>query len=343
MADARSYSLETLDYIRHQVIENIEKGEHTQQEIGDMFGITRRAVSKIYSLYKQGGIEAIKIQKRGVKKHSKGLSLEQIEEIKGKINTGTPDVYGLPYFLWTSEAVSQLIKQLTNVEYKPRYIRQLLEQWGYSVQKPVYKAYEQNKQVVETWLKEEFPAIKKQAMKEDAEIMWGDETGMRSDHQAGKSYSIKGKTPVIKRTGQRFSINMISALSNKGKLNFMITEGRINSEVFIEFLEKLIKNQRRKIILIVDGHPLHKSKILKAWLGEKKNRIEIKYLPPYSPELNPDEYLNQDIKTNILGKTRPKNKAELKELVNSFMSDRALDKKQVAKYFHAEHVRYARA
>ena len=164
---------------------------------------------------------------------------------------------------------------------------------------------------------------------------------MRSDHQAGKSYAPKGETPVIKKTGQRFSLNRVSAISHKGHVEFMIPDGTFNGGVFINFLTRLIKHKQNKIFLVVDGHPAHKTKLVKAWLEEHKARIELFFLPPYSPELNAQEYVNQDLKTNITGKKRPINKAQMKSNVEEFMYKRKNDKKQVQKYFHESHVRYA--
>lgn len=193
---------------------------------------------------------------------------------------------------------------------------------------------------MQQWLNKEYPAIKKRAAKEKGTIYFGDETGMRSDHQAGKSYAPKGQTPVIKSTGQRFLLNMISAISNKGHLMFMIIE-RFNGEVFIDFLKRMIRYSKEKIFFITDGHPAHKTKKLKTWLQENTERIEVFFIPPYSPELNAQEYLNQDVKTNIIGKKRPINKDQMRSIVEDFMNKRKKNRKQAQKYFHAEHVRYA--
>jgi len=341
--DARTYSNETLQYIRSQIIEFLKSKQGTQGQAAELFGVSIRFVNKIWGKYKKEGTQGIELKKRGVKKHSGGISEEQRQEIQDKINKNTPDHYGISYFLWTSEAISILIKQVTGITYGSRHVRKLLDEWGYSSQKPIYKAYEQQTANVTKWLEEDYPEIQKQANQEDAIIMWGDETGMRSDHQAGKSYSKRGKTPVIRRTGQRFSINMISAISNRGKLSFCIIDGRVNAGIFLNFLKQLIKGSQKKVILIVDGHPMHKAILVKEWVEKNKEKIELKFLPPYSPELNPDEYLNQDIKTNMLGKSRPKDKQELIKLATDFMQERKANKKQVAKYFHAFKVKYAAA
>ncbi|MEK7227073.1 MAG: IS630 family transposase, partial [Bacteroidota bacterium] len=160
-------------------------------------------------------------------------------------------------------------------------------------------------------------------------------------HQAGRSYAPQGQTPIIKKTGQRFSLNMISAISNRGYLQFMIIDGRFNGEVFKTFLMQMIKYSRQKIYFITDGHSAHKTKKLNEWLSCNKKHIELFFLPTYSPELNPQEYVNQDVKTNVIGKKRPINKQQMRKNVVSFMRKRKNNKKQVKKYFHEKHVRYA--
>lgn len=252
-----------------------------------------------------------------------------------------PDQLKLPFGLWTREAVQQLIQNKYEIELSRWQVGRYLKSWGYTPQKPISKAFEQKPEKVKEWLEKEYPAIKKRAVKENAVIYFGDETGMRSDHQAGRSYAPAGETPVIKKTGQRFSLNMISAISNKGHLQFMIIDGRFNSEVFETFLKQMIKYSRQKVYFVTDGHPAHKTKKLNEWLSANKNKIEVFFLPPYSPELNPQEYVNQDVKTNVIGKKRPINKAQMRSNVEGFMNNRKNDKKQVQKYFHVSHVRYA--
>lgn len=247
----------------------------------------------------------------------------------------------LPFSLWTREAVQQLIVERFGIELSRWQVGRYLKLWGYTSQKPIRKAFEQKPEKVQAWFKKEFPTIKKKAKKDNAVIYFGDETGMRSDHQAGRSYSPAGQTPVIRRTGQRFSLNMISAISNRGHLQFMIIDGRFNSEVFIEFLKQMIKYSKQKKYFVTDGHPVHKTKKLNEWLLENKHKIEVFFLPPYSPELNPQEYVNQDVKTNIIGKKRPINKAQMRSNVEDFMMKRKKDKIQAQKYFHVSHVRYA--
>jgi transposase len=203
-------------------------------------------------------------------------------------------------------------------------------------------AYEQRPAAVRRWLTEEYPAIRRRAQKQRGIVFWGDEAGMRSSHQAGTSYAPKGKTPVVSKSGQRFSLNMISAISNCGQLVFMVVDGRFNTEVYVRFLQKLTKHAAgAKVFLIVDQHPAHKTNKVSQWLEKNKQRIEVFFLPPYAPQLNADEYFNQDLKTNAVGKSRPGNKQELKKIVITFANRKKRNKDKVKKYFHAKAVKYA--
>jgi transposase len=331
---------QTQETNRMRIAEFLKKKRGTQKEASEIFSITERAVNAIWSRYKIGGKRALASKKRGVREGKK-INGKQAAEVRRLIKDKMPDQLKLPYGLWTREAVQQLISDRYGVELSRWQIGRYLKSWGYTPQKPIAKAFEQKPKQVKAWLQKEYPAIQKKAKKESAVIYWGDETGMRSDHQAGRSYAPKGQTPVIKKTGQRFSVNMVSALSNRGHLEFMLLAGSFNGEVFIDFLKRMIKYKQQKIYLIVDGHSAHKTKTVKKWVNKNKNKIALYYLPPYSPELNPDELLNQDIKTNVTGKKRPINKEQMKNNVTVFLTNRKNDKKQVRKYFHGQYVRYA--
>lgn len=328
------------EVIRLRVVEYLKKRKGTQKQAAEIFGITQRSVNRIWAKYRNEGRRALENKKRGVRTGKK-INGAQAAEVRRLIKDKLPDQLKLPFGLWTREAVRQLIFEKYGIELSRWQVGRYLKSWGYTPQKPISKAFEQKPANVKKWLGEEFPAIQKRAQEEDAIIYFGDETGMRSDHQAGTSYAPKGETPVIKRTGQRFSLNMISAISNRGHLQFMVIDGKFNGEVFETFLRQMIKYSRQKIYFVTDGHPAHKTKRLNKWLEENKTRIEVFFLPPYSPELNPQEYVNQDIKTNVIGKKRPINKVQMRSNVEDFMYSRKNDKTQVKKYFHEKHVRYA--
>jgi len=322
------------------VVDYLKKKKGTHLEAAGTFHLSKSAVDKIWTRYSAKGAKGLKSKKRGVQ-GGKKVNGRQAAEVRQLIKEKLPDQLKLPYGLWTREAVQQLILSRYGIELSRWQVGRYLKSWGYTPQKPISKAFEQKPEQVKQWLGKEYPAIKKRARKENAVIYFGDETGMRSDHQAGRSYAPVGQTPVIKKTGQRFSLNMISAISNRGHLQFMIIDGRFNSEVFQTFLKRMIKYSKQKIYYVTDGHPAHKTKKLNEWLVENKKRIEVFFLPPYSPELNAQEYVNQDVKTNVIGKKRPANKEEMRGNVEGFMMKRKNDKKQVQKYFHVSHVRYA--
>jgi transposase len=286
--DGRNRTASAQATIREQVVEYLTKKRGRQQQCADIFGVHLRSVQRIWHRYREGGKQAVTEKKRGVK-GGKKINGKQAAEVRQLIKDKLPVQLKLPYGLWTREAVQQLIERRFAIGLSRWQVGRYLKLWGYTPQRPISKAFEQKPEQVKKWLEKEYPAIKKRAAKENAVIYFGDETGMRSDHQAGKSYAPKGETPVIKKTGQRFSLNMISAISNKGHLQFMIIDGRFNSEIFETFLKQMIRYSKQKIYFVTDGHPAHKTKKLNEWLGQNKNRIEVFFLPPYSPELNPQE------------------------------------------------------
>jgi transposase len=207
--------------------------------------------------------------------------------------------------------------------------------------KPKKKAFEQCSKKVQRWIEEEYPAIKQKAKEEDAQIHWGDETGVRNNSQHGRSYAPKGKTPVKKSMAKRFSVNMISTVTNQGKVEFMIYSGSMNAERMVEFLKQFTKGKKRKMYLILDNLRVHHSKIVKSWVEENNDKISIFYLPSYSPEKNPDEYLNCDLKYGMSEKPSPRNQEQLKNNVENHMNMLQENEQRVKKYFNHEDIKYA--
>ena len=238
---------------------------------------------------------------------------KQEQSIISKITNKQPEQLKLSFGLWTRENVGELIARDYGIKRSNRQIGRYLKEWGFTPQKPVYKSYEQNNEAVNKWLKVQYPEIQRKAQALGAMIFWGDETGIRSHDQRGRSFSPKGSTPVIMKTGKHFAVNMISAVNNRGKLHFMLYKGGINVEKFIQFLKRLARTRKGKIYLIVDNLPVHKTNKVKNWIDENNGKVQLFYLPVYSPELNPDEYLNQDIKANIIGKIKMNTQQDLKD------------------------------
>jgi len=235
----------------------------------------------------------------------------------------------------------ELIQQETGITMPIRTVGEYLKRWGFTPQKPVRRAYEQNPKAVQQWLDECYPQIKAKAKAEKAEIYWGDETGIRNDSQHERGYAPKGKTPVVRLNTKRVSVNMSSAANNQGKVRFRIFEGSMNADLLMDFCKRLIKSARRKVYLTLDNPRVHHAKIFKAWLAEHDDEIEVFYLRSYSPELNPDEtVISRPVFTVA---SRRGTKSNSRKRYSSHM--RMLQKKpnRVAKYFEHEKIRYAAA
>jgi len=267
--------------------------------------------------------------------------MEQEEEIKKLICDKTPDQLKLTFALWTRQAVQELIKVRFGIQIAIRTIGTYLKRWGFTPQKPLKRAYEQRPAEVQKWRQETYPVIAGRAKKEDAEIHWGDETGIRSDSQHGRGYAPKGKTPVIRLSAKRTSINMISTVTNQGKVRFMIYRDSMNAKRLIKFLKQLIKSADKKVFLVLDNLRVHHSKPVKEWLAEHTEEIEVFFLPAYSPELNPDEYLNCDLKAGVHSKPPARDIGTLKKKVKSHMMKLQKTPRRVRKYFEHQKLAYA--
>jgi transposase len=256
----------------------------------------------------------------------------------------TPDQLGLAGFLWTRDAVAELIGQRYGLLLARTTVGGYLRGWGFSPQKPQRRALEQNPAAVARWLATEFPAIRAQARREGGVVLWLDEMGVRSDAAAGRSWAPVGQTPVIKGTGKRFRVNMISAISNAGMLRFRLFTGSFSSRVFIDFLGRLLRDcGGRKVHLIVDGHPVHRAKLVSAWVGRHADQIELHVLPGYSPELNPVELLNHDVKANAAGRRRPRSEGELRAELHGYLRWRQRHPEVLVRFFDYPTTRYAAA
>ena len=340
--DARSLSAEGQEDLRRRVVEAVEKGL-SQTEAARVFGVARGTISRWMGLVERVGRRGLQARRRGRPPVSRLAPLQAATTVR-HILSGCPEQLRLPFALWTREAVQALLLQKFALKVSVWTVGRYLRAWGLTPQKPVRRAYEQNPVAVQKWLAEEYPAIRAEARRFRAQIHWLDEMGLRSDHQAGRSYGRRGQTPVVFGTGQRFRCNMISAITNRGRLAFMIFRQRFTARVFLNFLSRLLRltrKSRRKIFLIVDGHPVHKSRAVCRWLVERAARIRIFCLPSYSPELNPDELLNQDVKTNALGRVRPANVHEMMSNVRSYLRITQARPGLVKNYFRERHVQYA--
>jgi len=337
--DARSISPSAQEHLRQLAVKAVLDGIK-QKEIAQLLGVTPQTISKWMKAYRLQGQGALKSKQKGRPQGGK-LKPWQAAQIAKTVIDHHPEQLKLPFYLWTREAVALLIKRRFGIQLSVWTVGRYLKRWGFTPQKPARRAWEQNPEQVRQWLEKEYPHIRRQAQKEKAQIFWGDEMGLRSDHAVGRSYGLKGQTPVIEATGQRFGCNMISAITNQGRLNFMVFKERFTAQVFLEFLRRLLRQSDRRAYLIIDRHPVHRSRKVKTWVEANEKRLRLIFLPSYSPEINPDELLNQDVKSNALGRQRPGNQTELMGKVRSYLRSRQLKPDIVANYFQGKHVQYA--
>jgi transposase len=327
--------------IKKAAIKMVKAGQ-SQGYVADFFGINRKTLYTWLKQFEEKGPQGLKYLIRG-RRHGelRILTADQEKLIQRMIIDKCPEQLKLPFALWTRKAIQELIERQFGMLLPIRTVGEYLKRWGFTPQKPLRRAYEQRPQVVKQWLDENYPTIKKRAKAENAEIYWGDETGLSSEDNRGRGYSPVGKTPVRYTTGARFSTSMISAIANQGQLRFMIYKGGLNIDKFLIFLKRLIKDAQKKVFLIVDNLRVHHAKLVQEWVNEHKNEIELFYLPAYTPERNPDEYLNQDVKVSLSSKRAPRDQQELSTNLLNYMKGLQKRKAKVMNFFKHKLVSYA--
>lgn len=329
----------TREYIKKRVIHLYEK-KTKYAVIADTLNISYDAVSRIVRSYKQNGC-LLKEKTRGRKKGEKRtLSVKQEREVQRLIIDKYPDQMKLGFALWTRAAVKELIQRLYGIHMPMRSISNYLNRWGLTCQRPAKRAISQDDVKRKTFMEKEYPAIAKRAKKENAVIYWGDETGINNQEYYMRGFSPRGITPVLKVTPKQEKINMISAVSNHGLCRFMCYEDSMTQQRFIEFMKRLVKDAKRKVFFIVDNLKVHHGKMVQAWLKERKNSIEVFYIPTYSPDLNPDEYVNHMLKQDVHSGVLPKNKDDLHKKTYSFMRGLQNSKNRVRKIFDHKKLSY---
>jgi transposase len=294
-------------------------------------------------LYLSEGSAVLRPKTRGRKVGEKrSLNREQESHIQQVIKDKRPEQLKMEFALWSRQAVMELIEREFGVKLSVRGPGKYLKRWGFTPQKPIKKAYEQRPEAVKAWLEEEYPSIAARAKVEAGEVHWGDETAIMNTDVRGRGYSPRGETPVTYAVGgQRQKLSMISTVSNQGKARWMIVEENFDAAKLIEFMEALVKDAGCKVFLILDNLRVHHSKPVKEWLSEHREQIEVFYLPSYSPELNPDERLNADLKHAITTRVPARTKAKLKAAATQHMMQLSANVDRVKSFFHDPRVLYA--
>ena len=297
--DGRKMSHAALEEIRIRAVLQVEAGESPEVVIKAL-GLDRTCIYRWISAYQHGGLDALRA--KALEGRPCKLNGEQIQKLYSIIVRNSPLQFRFAYALWTCGLIREVIRKEFGVGLSEVSVWRLLKKLGLSPQKPLFRAYQQDPQKVETYLKEEYPKIKKRAKAKGARIFFGDEASIRSDYHSGTTWAPKGETPIVRTTGARFKINMLSAISAKGELRFMLTEKGTNADLFIAFLKQLITGVDYPVFLILDGHPVHRSLKVRKFVESTDGKLELYYLPGYSPELNPDETVWSYVKHHVMGK-----------------------------------------
>lgn len=336
--DGRKVSHKALEEIRIRAVRAVQAGQSPEVVI-DALGMSRACIYNWLAAHRAGGLEALKAKK--LNGRPKKLDGKQIEWIYKAVTGGNPLQYAFEFALWTRELIQALIWKQFRVKLSLPSISRLLRQLGLTPQKPLFKAYQQNKERVEKWLKEEYPRIKRLAKKVGAKIFFADEAGVRSDFHAGTTWAMKGRTPVIESTGARFKVSMISAVSAQGEMRFMVVDGSIGADTFVEFLKRFLVGQSNPAFLVVDGSRTHRAKVVNELVASTEGMLRLFFLPGYSPELNPNELVWNDLKNNIVGRQLVSNQAELKSKVVRGLRRIQKDTNKVRSFLEKDSTRYA--
>ncbi len=339
--DMRKLTREARYERRVQVI-RLRKAGRTYDEIATLTGLSRTGVFDICKRHATSGSSALHDAAGGRKLgEQRLLSPAQEALVQKLIADKTPDQLKMPYALWSRAAVAELIEQRFGLKLKVRTMGMYLQRWGFTPQKPMRKAYEQSPAAVKKWLDEDYPALAQRARAEGTEIHWGDESGLRSDDVRGRSYAPRGETPVVRVPNKRHGLSIISTVTNKGQMRWRIFDGALNSTILIDFFKRLIKGQKKKVFLILDNLRVHHSKPVKHWLAQHAEYIEVFYLPSYSPELNPDEMANADLKQAVTKLAPARTKLQLVKATARHLRSVQRQPQRIKKYFEHDPVRYA--
>jgi len=336
--DARRLSREALSDLRRRGVASVQNGQ-TPDEVAQAMCVSRAAVFNWLAMYRSGGWDALEARKRGGRPRK--LDGKQMAWVYRTVAGTSPLQLRFAFALWTLEMIGIVIRRKFGIRLSRSSVGRLMEQLGLSAQRPLWRAYQQNPKAVARWLQEEYPRICAEAKRCGAQVFFGDEAGVRSDAHSGTTWAPKGRTPIVSTTGARFGMNLMSAVSRTGQMHFAVVDGRVNAEVFIEFLNRLIHNRRKPVFLVVDGHPSHRAAKVRKYVTTVADRLSLFFLPPYSPELNPDELVWNDLKNHILGRKAIASPAQMRRIVLSRLRWMQKTPNHVSSFFHAPETKYA--
>ena len=338
--DARQYTTEEKALLRRLAVQRVFDGE-SPKEVTRSFRLGEKTIFRWLRKARSEGLDALSpIPRTG---RNRALNDLEAEEVKRWVVGGDPRQYGFDFGLWTRQIVADLIRDRFNISLSLTAVGKLLHRLGLTPQKPLRRAYERDQAAVEKWQHEVYPEIQKAAKKQGGTIFWMDEAAIRSDDPLQRTWGLKGQTPIVKTSGQRQSINAISALSNTGGFWYHIYTGRFNADKLIDCLKDFMKYRKKPVFLIMDGHPVHKAKKVKRYIESLEGRLNIYLLPPYAPDLNPDELVWHQMRHLGTSKKPLKKGESLKTRAIADLESIKANKKLIRSFFREPSVSFAAA
>lgn len=338
--DGRKLDHKALEHMRILAVKRVVEDGENPSEVMRSLGLCRTSIYPWLRKFREEGWDAL------VERIAQGpepkLDEKQREQVKRWILGKDPRQYGFDFGLWTRRIVQTLIEDKMKVELGLTAVGRLLASLDITPQKPLRRAYERDPAAVDLWLKETYPTLRKRAKRLGATIFFLDEAGFQSDPPLGRTYGLKGHTPIVVTSGQRQSINVISAVTARGEFWAATYTGKLNAEAFVAFLQNFMKGRRGKAFLVVDGHPAHKANIVKQYVQSLKGRLELHFLPPYAPDLNPDEFVWSHMKTNGVSKKPLKKNESMRKRVEEDIAYIQANPHLVRSFFSAASVAYAK-
>jgi transposase len=343
LPDARQLSDEVLQALRLRAVRGRELG-FTETQLADLLGVARETVSRWWSAYAADGVEALPHERTGRPTGSgRTLSGERAAHLQQTIDAHSPEDAGVAAPLWTRRAVRDLIRQRYGIAMPLRTVGEYLKRWGYTAKRPRRHARDQDPAAVRAWLRQTYPALEARAFREGAEIHWGDETGVAADEHPGCGYARVGQAATAEVPDSHIRVNLISTVTNEGTVRFMTYRSTMTAALFIVFLGRLLRGTERKVFLIVDRLKAHEATEVKTWVAAHRDRIELFYLPRRAPELNADEYLNNDLKGSVNAEGLPHSAGELQERMETFLHKLRMLPERIMNYFQHPSTQYAAA
>ena len=334
LPDARRWSAEALEIVRRLAVRAVVDLGLEQKQAAAIFGVGENAVGSWCRAYREHGEEGLEVRPQG-RPEGVGRVLTPAEEkiLQAILQDATPDVYAIPIPTWTRRAVQTLIWKRYGVDLSEQGVGNYLHRWKMTPQKPARHAREQDPDEVREFEERTLPEVEEKAEKEDGQLHFADETGAQVQDQIGTSYAPIGQTPVLEIPNTRIQQNLISSVTPDGEMTYWLFSGTMTGQKFIDYLEQLIASTRKKVFLVIDQHPTHKARAVEDWVQHHADEIDITWLPRYSPEYNPDEFLNNDLKANLKTKPLPDNTPAYADTIRNILDQIAGLPERIKGYF----------